>query len=223
MRILFLTNFYLVHGSGGEAQSCLQVVEGLKQRGHTTLVLTSMHETNNVPVEAEGTFRSLYLEMDLVPWRHSLTFFTKRKARENHDLQCFERVLEQFKPDIIFIWGMWNLPKSLAALAEARCPDKVIYRFATYWPTLPSQHEFYWRAPGRKGYSLLPKRLLSHVALAMLAKDTHEHDLAYKHAMCVSAATRNILVNAGIPVSSARIIHTGLDVEAYLSGNQRLP
>src|SRR4030067_2083419 len=115
MRILFLTNYYLVHGSGGEQQSCLQVVEGLNQRGHATLVLTSMHDTNNVPVEADGISRSLYLEMDLVRWRHSLTFFTQRKAREKHNLQCFESVLEQFQPDIIFIWGMWNLPRSSPA------------------------------------------------------------------------------------------------------------
>src|SRR3990172_6404771 len=221
MRILFLTNFYLVHGSGGEAQSCLQVVEGLKQRGHTTLVLTSMHETNNVPVEAEGTFRSLYLEMDLVPWRHSLTFFTKRKAREKHNLQCFERVLEQFEPDIIFIWGMWNLPKSLPAFAEARYPDKVVYRFATYWPTLPSQSEFYWRAPGRKWYSRLPKRVLSNIALAIMAKEVQQLPLTYKHAICVSAASRNILVAAGIPVSDARIIHTGLDIEPYLNSSEQ--
>ena len=140
MRILFLTNFFLNHGSGGEEQSCLQVVEGLKQRGHTTLVLTSMHGTNNVPVEKDGIFRSLYLEMDLVPFRNSITFFTRRKARERHNLRCFERVLGQFEPDIIFIWGMWNLPRSLAASAEARFPDKVVYRFATYWPTLTSAH-----------------------------------------------------------------------------------
>ncbi len=31
MRVLFLTNFYLVHGSGGEEQSCQQVVEGLRE------------------------------------------------------------------------------------------------------------------------------------------------------------------------------------------------
>ena len=69
MRILFLTNFYMNQGAGGEEQSCQQVVEGLKQRGHTTLVLTSMHGTNNVPVEVDGIYRSLYLEVDLVPWR----------------------------------------------------------------------------------------------------------------------------------------------------------
>src|SRR4030095_6978572 len=103
MRILFITNFYQVNRSGGEDQSCQQVVKGLQERGHATLVLTSMDGTNNVPVETDGVHRSLYLEMDLVPWRHSLIFFTKRKAREKHNLEVFERAVEQFAADIIFI------------------------------------------------------------------------------------------------------------------------
>ena len=221
MRILFLTNFYLINGSGGEEQSCCQVVEGLSQRGHETLVLTSMHGENNMPVKADGIDRSLYLEMDLVAWRNSLIFFTKRKSRETHNLQHFKRVLEQFRPDIIFIWGMWNLPKSLPAFAEVRYPDKVIYRFATYWPTLPSQNEMYWRAPGRKWYSRLPKRIVSQIALAMLSKDAYQPPLTFKRAICVSAATRDILVEAGIPISNARIIYTGLDVDLYLNGGEQ--
>jgi glycosyltransferase involved in cell wall biosynthesis len=220
MRVLFLTNFYLVHGSGGEEQSCKQVVEGLKQRGHATLVLTSMHGSNNLPVEVDGIYRSMYLEMDLVPLRHSITFFTQRKAREKHNLQVFERVLNQFDPDIIFIWGMWNLPNSLPAYAEARYPHKVVYRFATYWPTLPSQHESYWRTPGRNWYSRLPKQILGHVALAMLTKEAQKAPLTFRHAICVSAATREILVEAGVPVAHARIIHTGLDVKHYLDGGE---
>ena len=222
MRVLFLTNFYM-DGTGGEEQSCQQVVEGLKQRGHETLVLTSMHSSNNLPVEADGIYRSLYLEMDLVPLRHSITFFTKREAREKHNLQVFERVLQQFDPDIIFIWGMWNLPNSLPAFAEARHPYKVVYRFATYWPTLPSQHEFYWRTPGRSWYSWLLKQVLGHIALAMLAKEAQKVPLTFRHAICVSAATRNVLVEAGVPVSHARVIHTGLDVKRYLKDNERRP
>ena len=220
MRVLFLTNFYLTHGSGGEEHSCQQVVEGLKKRGHTTLVLTSMHGTDNVPVEADGIYRSLFLEVDLVPWRHSITFFTRRKAREKHNLQYLARVLQQFEPDIIFIWGMYNLPRSLPVLAEALYPDKVIYRFATYWPTLPSAHEFYWRAPGRKWYSGIPKRVLGPFALAMLAKEAQQYPLTFKHAIAVSAASRNVLVEAGVPVSHARIIYTGLDVNKYLTGEE---
>ena len=219
MRVLFLTNFYL-DSVGGEEQSCQQVVDGLRERGHTALVLTSMHSTNNVPVEADEIFRSLYLEMDLVPFRHSITFFTKRKAREKHNIDVLDRVLQQFDPDIIFIWGMWNLPRSLAAFAEARYPDRVVYRFASYWPTLPSQHEMYWRETGRKWYSQLPKQMLGHVALSMLSKENQRYPLSFKHSICVSAATRDKLVEAGIPVANARIIHTGLDIRAYANDEQ---
>lgn len=215
MRVLFLTNFYLVHGSGGEEQSCQQVVQALRQRGHTTLVLTSMHGSYNSPVETDGVHRALYLEMDLVPLRHSITFFTRRKAREEHNLRIFESVVQRFEPDIIFIWGMWNLPYSLPAFAEDRYPNKVVYRFATYWPTLPSQHEAYWRAPARNWYSRLPKQVLGHVALAMLDKETLKMPWAFRHAICVSTAVRNVLIDAGLPVSNARIIHTGLDVKRY--------
>lgn len=220
MRILFLTNFYQIHGAGGEEQSCQQVVEGLKQRGHTTLVLTSMQDTNNVPVEEDGISRALYLEVDATPWRHSITFFTQRKAREQHNLHCFERVIAQFEPDVIYIWGMWNLHRSLPVFAEARYPDKVAYRFASYWPTLPSAHEFYWNAPGRTWYSQIPKRILRHVALTMLDHEVQSYPLTFKHAMCVSAASRNVLVEAGMPVSTARIIYTGLELEKYLNGEQ---
>ena len=221
MRVLFLTNFYLVHGSGGEEQSCQQVVEGLEQRGHTPLVLTSMHGSNNHPEEVDGVYRSLYLEMDLAPLWHSINFFTRRKARERHNLQVFERVLEQFDPDIIFIWGMWNLPHSLAAFAEAKYPQKVVYRFATYWPTLPSQHESYWRTPGRTWYSRLPKQLLGRVALTILSREAQKLPLTLHHAICVSAAAREVLLEAGVPVSHARVIHTGLDVDRYSNEGER--
>jgi glycosyltransferase involved in cell wall biosynthesis len=150
--------------------------------------------------------------------RHSIDFFIKRKAREKHNLQIFARVLQQFDPDIIFIWGMWNLPHSLPAFAEARYPHKVVYRFATYWPTLASQHEFYWRTPGRNWYSRLPKQILGQIALAMLNKEPRQAPLMFRHTICVSAATRNVLLEAGIPVSSARIIYTGLEVSKYLNG-----
>ena len=219
MRVLFLTNFYQV-GSGGEEQSCQQVVEGLKQRGHTTLVLTSMHGTNNVPVEKDGVHRALYLEMDLVPLWHSVNFFTKRKSREKHNLAVFEHVVQQFVPDVIFIWGMWNLPYSLAALAEARYLDRVVYRFASYWPTLPSQHELYWRAPGRNWLSQLAKKLIGQVALAILSHEAHKSPLNFPHAICVSAATREVLVEAGVSVAHARVIHTGLDTEHYPNGDE---
>jgi glycosyltransferase involved in cell wall biosynthesis len=135
-------------------------------------------------------------------------------------LQYLECLLDQFQPDVVFIWGMWNLPRTLPALAEARCPRRIVYRFAEYWPTLPSQHEFYWRAPGRTFYGRLLKGILGRLALTILAREKQPPPLKFEHAICVSAATRDLLVEEGIPVAHARIIHTGLEVTRYLNGDR---
>lgn len=222
MRILFLTNFYPPFERGGQGRSCQQVVEGLRQRGYQTAVLTSMHGTKNVPKEENGVYRWLYLEMDFSPWQQGLIFFTGRKKREKQNLERLSLILDQFKPDLIFIWGMWDLSRQLPALCEANFPGRVLYRFADYWPTLPSQQELYWRTTGRKWYSQPIKKILAHLAFYILSRDKTPLNLRFEHAICVSAATRNILVEAGIAVSHARIIHTGLDPALYsTNGHQQ--
>jgi glycosyltransferase involved in cell wall biosynthesis len=113
------------------------------------------------------------------------------------------------------MWGMWNFPRSLPALAEALLPGRVVYRFAEYWPTLPSQHEMYWRATGRRWFSRMIKGGLGRVALAMLAREKQEYPLRFEHVVCVSAATRDKLVELGVPVAGAEVIHTGLDLSVY--------
>jgi glycosyltransferase involved in cell wall biosynthesis len=62
----------------------------------------------------------------------------------------------------------------------------------------------------------LVKQVLSRVALAMLSRESRHAPLIFKHAICVSTATRNSLVAAGIPVANARVIRTGVDTKRYL-------
>jgi glycosyltransferase involved in cell wall biosynthesis len=154
--------------------------------------------------------------MDLAAWRHGIVFFTSRRRREQANLERCAAVLERFAADVVFVWGMWNFPRSLPAFVEARCPGKVVYRFAEYWPTLPSQHLMYWDEPGRTWYSRLPKRAMALLARALLARETSDVYLAFEHAFCVSVATREALVDAGIPVQHARVIYTGLDATPFL-------
>lgn len=215
MRILFVTNFYPPHELGGQGRSCQQVVQGLQTRGHQTAVLTSMNGTNNEPVEVNGIFRHLYLEMDFVPWRQSVTFFTDRRRRERANLQRIDDVLRTFAPDVTFIWGMWNLPRSVPRHLEEREPERIVYRFADYWPTLPSQHELYWRKEGRTWYSRLPKRLLAGLALRMLQRERRRQDLRFTNSICVSAATRDHLLQGGVPVHNSVIIYNGIDLARY--------
>jgi glycosyltransferase involved in cell wall biosynthesis len=58
----------------------------------------------------------------------------------------------------------------------------------------------------------------------MLTKQAQQASLTFRHAICVSAAVRDVLVEAGVPVSHARVIRTGLDLKHYLnSGKQNQP
>lgn len=221
MRVLFLTNFYPPYELGGQGRSCNQVVQALKERGHTTRVVTSMHGINNKPVCDDEICRCLYLEMDLTPLLHSINFFTQRKKREQHNLKSLKAQIRLFEPDIIFIWGMWNFSRNIPVLAEALMPGRVVYRFAEYWPTLPSQHEFYWRAPAQTWYNRLLKGLLKPLALAMLSKEEQPAKLSFANVISVSAATRDLLIEKGIPLNHAKVIHTGLEVEPYL--NEKRP
>jgi glycosyltransferase involved in cell wall biosynthesis len=54
----------------------------------------------------------------------------------------------------------------------------------------------------------------------MLKNEAQNAPLMFRHAICVSAATRDGLIEAGIPISDVRIIYTGLEVERYLNRQQ---
>lgn len=217
MRILFLTNFYPPHELGGQGRSCQSVVEALLDRGHQGIVLTSRHGSSQENSEDGLVYRWLFLEMELAPWRNFFSFY-QWKSREAQNLEYFEILIEKLDPDIIFVWGMWNLPRSLPEYAEKRLPGKVIYRFADYWPILPSQLELYWREPGRHWFSEMAKRSLRPHVLSQLTKEDSYPKCRFEHAYCISNAAKKKLLDEGVPINNAQIIYNGIDVSLYIDG-----
>lgn len=215
MKILFLTNFYPPYELGGQELSCEQVVLALRARGHSTFVLTSDHGVKRGDFREEYVNRTLQLEMNLQPLRHAWAFFFSRKKKERRSLRQLRKAVHEFQPDIIFIWGMWNLPRSLPFLAETLLPGRVVYRFAEYWPTLPTQHELYWQAPGRIWCMAPLKKVLGALARFRLSLESSVNSLKFERAFCVSASTRNVLLNSGIPLEQAKVIYTGVDPDRY--------
>jgi glycogen(starch) synthase len=66
----------------------------------------------------------------------------------------------------------------------------------------------------------VPKRFLSKFAMSMLANE-RQLDLRFEHVICVSARVRDLLVDAGLPIQHARIIHGGTDIERFLDIHER--
>lgn len=219
MRILFLSNFFPPARPGGYTQWCHEVSERLEGRGHTIAVLTSRYELAKAPANERSVYRVLYLEGDLAYYQ-PLHFFTRWRKEHRQNLVFLERTVKEFAPDLIFVWGMWALSKALPALAEKLLPGRVVYYLSDYWPSAADMHTRYWQSPAEHWPMRVPKCVLGKVAMSMLAKDT-QPSLKLEQVICVSAAVRDLLVEAGLPLRHAHIVHGGTDGERFLGVRSR--
>jgi glycogen synthase len=219
MRILFLSNFFPPARPGGYTQWCHEVTERLAERGYTIGVLTSCYELAKAPASEQNVYRLLHLEGDL-DYYQPLHFFTTWKKQHRENLLFLEQTVKGFAPDLIFVWGMWALSKALPALAEQLLPGRVVYYLSDYWLSALDMHTTYWQAPAQRWPTQVPKRVLSKVAMSMLAQEG-QPDLKLEQVICVSARVRDLLVKAGLPIEHARIIHGGTDVERFLGVRKR--
>jgi glycogen(starch) synthase len=215
MRLLFITNFYPPASRGGYEQWCQEVAMGLRARNHEIAVLTSRHGQDQLAEpDPRWVRRELHLEMEFVSLRNGLQFFTSRKTHEKENLARLRQLLADYAPDGILIWGMWNLPRSIPALAEAMLPGRVAYYMGDYWPTLPSQYDFYWQAPARTWATALPKLILRPIARRMLDQNA-EPDLKFAHIMFPSVFMRDEFMRQDIPFQETRIVYGGIDTGLY--------
>ena len=219
MRILFLSNFFPPARPGGYTQWCHEVTERLAARGHTIGVLTSRYELAKAPAGEQNIDRLLHLEGDLAYYQ-PLHFFNRWKKQHRENLTFLEDTVKNFAPDLIFVWGMWALSKALPARAEQLLPGRVVYYLSDYWPATVDMHTTYWQSSTRGWAMRVPKQILSKLALSLLAKEGQPH-LKLEQVICVSSRVRDLLVEAGLPIQHARIIHGGTDVERFLDVRKR--
>jgi len=219
MRILFLSNFFPPARPGGYTQWCHEVAKRLAERGHIVGVLTSRYELEKAPTGEQNIYRLLHLEGNL-NYYQPIHFFTQWKKQHRENLVFLENTVKDFAPDLIFVWGMWALSKALPALAEQLLPGRVVYYLSDYWPSALDMHTTYWQSPAQRWSMQVTKPILSKVAMSILAKEG-QPELKFELVICVSAKVRDLLVEAGLPIEHARIIHGGTDIERFLDVRKR--
>ncbi|MEW6285733.1 MAG: glycosyltransferase family 4 protein [Chloroflexota bacterium] len=217
MKLLFLSNFYPPASRGGYEQWCQEVADGLRCRGHEVLVLTSTHGRASLPApDPAWVRRDLHLEMELASLRNAVQFFTSRIRRERENLTLLRQTVEQHKPDAALVWGMWNFPRSLPALAEEFLPGRVAYYIGDYWLTLPSQFENYWNAPARNPLTGLPKLFLRPFARRILSRERRPA-LKVEHALFPSAFMQTELQRKGVTPKHSKVVYGAIDTQPYLN------
>lgn len=216
MRLLFLSNFYPPAHLGGMELRCQEVVEGLQARGHTYVVLTSDFVPPGVALPDQPEIRRvLALEADVYHYRplgHLLCYPSRLRA----NLNAFKATASAFEPDLVFIWGMWNLSPTLAAAAEARLPGRVVYSFAGYWAIEPDLHEQYWHAQDGRWLGRQVRRALAPLALSQRYRPVQPRALRVSHAITCSTFVLKRLREGGLALPHAKVVLSGIDVSDFV-------
>jgi glycosyltransferase involved in cell wall biosynthesis len=129
MKILVLTNLYPPHHAGTFDNHCQTVTESLRLRGHTILILTSSH---GLRVEQRDGEVERRLQLNGVFGHPSLKGVMELKPLEIHNNEVLRDALDQFQPDVVHVFSLFGLSKSLIfTLYNSKRP--VVYDVFDHW------------------------------------------------------------------------------------------
>ncbi len=218
MRILLISSYYPPHFIGGWEQMVRDCSEIFIERGHETHILTSTHGVEKQVVEGNVS-RVLHPDSDVFHYDPLREINHKRMLEEN--LQNTEKVIKEFKPDIVFVHLMYNMSKGVPWIAEQLMPGRVAYWIANDWPYAPDPHTAYWLDRAGNPIKQALKSIVGQIPLAAIKKEHDRFKLRFKHVMCVSQAVLNSLnVEAGIPLDSLEVLNNGVETELFKPTDQ---
>lgn len=197
-------------------QLCEEVADGLHTRGHEVLIMTSTRIVGPEIHRDYPVYRCLPISPDFdsrrpIPYQ----FFIGRRKKEKQAITDFRRIVDEHRPDIVFIWHAIGLPKTLFKEAEYSNQYEVVYYLADYQPEIGDEYISYWRGKPTNPVIRVLKETISKLALEMLENEGKPIRLSYQHAICVSEYVRDRLVAGGYIPRSAVVIHNGVDLSEF--------
>lgn len=213
MRILILSNFYPPADRGGWEQWAHEVAVAFSDRGHEIEVITSRYKRDEILQHEANIYRELYLDNDLNYYRPRSFFFELYK-HDKSNAEVLARRINHFKPDLVFIWGMWQLNYQLAVLAEQLMLDKVAYYFCGYWPIDQDPHTAFWTAREANYLSEMLKKP-ARAIIPNLIRHQRSKAPEFRHVACVSQAVLDNLCDGGLVLPGARIIYGGIEIDNF--------
>lgn len=212
MNLLFISNFYPPQHLGGYELLCHEIAVHLTRRGHQVHVLTSTHGVTSSESESD-IYRQLLLQSDIHYYQpyQTLRYFSNRRVNR----RTVREVLKAVQPDVVMVWGMWNLSWSVAAEAEALMGSRVVYYLNSTWPADPTPHQTYWSGAGNTLLGGAFLRIFKGPVKWLLRDEWLPCKLRLEHVAVCSRATQEQLRQAGLTTEHYRIIYHGIDVAAY--------
>jgi glycosyltransferase involved in cell wall biosynthesis len=218
MRILFITNFYPPYEVGGYEQLCHDVATRLAGRGHIISVLTSNRGVvQDKQLEEPHVRRLLRIQpQSNLRLSFAVQFFLIRRKTEAYNRRTCQTAIQQFRPDVVFIWNLQGLPHELAIDTETSSGVAAAYWLAGYTPAEPDSFWRYWiQPPNKRTSSARIKRLLRAIALAQMRREGKPVRPQMRHVAVVSEYMRHKGIAAGTLPPHVQVIYNGVELEQF--------
>ncbi len=131
MKILVLTNLYPPHYLGGYELICSTIVNALRARGHQLAVLTSDHQVEPARHQPDepGVERLLKIHGF---YGHPWLGIGRLRKLEAHNNATLRSALHRYKPELVYVWNMGGLSKSMLFTLQATGLPTVFY-LSDHW------------------------------------------------------------------------------------------
>ena len=212
MQLLFVTNLYPPYHISGYEMLCQEAATQLAARGHQVNVLTSTYGVTGQPAEP-NVYRRLSLDSDRYYYR--LRDLMRHWGIRRSNYLAVKQAVAGLSPEVVVIWGMWNLSRRVAAWTEALAGPRVVYFLADVWPGEPSPHEAYWDGTANSLAGRVFKRALRGPVRLALRAEWRPYRLRYQHVVTSCQFTRDALLKAGLPLDHCQVIYEGIDPAPY--------
>lgn len=213
MRVLFLTERYPPHYTGGYEIACHAVAERARALGHDVRVLTSNYGLAGRLQEEGHVARRLHRAQD----SPSLLGIARWEQADNAALA---HAIDAHRPDVIYAWSLQQLFASLhRTLRRSGVPVVLNIQDVFLGKQLAADAEraAAWRRPGR-GLHRLVKPLLRRVLSAAQpgwGEPLRPAELCLEHLVFVSEFQRAQHLAAGLPAGDFRIVRNGVELRRF--------
>ena len=218
MKILFITNLYPPHEIGGYEIRCRDCCNRIKASGHEVRVLTSDHRVQGrKDIPEPHVSRTLRINgMYGNPWLPIHRLY----ALEKHNHEALASEIESMRPDIIHVWNMGGISKSLLLRIE-QGSIPVVYDISDHWIARSLRADVWlswWNAPGSLARSVL-RGILTATGIRRIINrsvPTASWDtIKFSRIYFCSAFMRDLTASKGWPVAHADVIHCGIETTAF--------
>ena len=223
MKILYVTNLYPPYNVGGYELICGTVNRAMQARGHQTRVLTSDHGVaeRGLPAGEQGVERTLRLHGFFGnPWLG----IGKLRALEVHNNNALRRALAEFQPDVVHVFNLGGISKSLAhTLQRAKVPT--VYFVSDHWIAQSLVADVWLAWWNRTTTSAAQRTIRGGLELCGVrsgldaqAPTAPVRALEFRRIYFCSQFLREQAVSRGYDVAHAAVIHNAVDTQRFTPG-----